>query len=219
MINNIFSHYVLFFISKKTRHLIIYLALSSGFSSAHAADVFGETGLHLGGDDAAISVNDSVMAGGFFSVSAGVVSQFEDILQLRTSIGYKVDISESILPFIDIFESSSDDLVFERYPLELMLLTNNAKGLNFGIGLSYHLRPEISTSNNLVNSVEFDDALGFVAEIDFKLGERGYLGIKYTSIDYESDNPNLGTLSGLANFTNVDTINGNSFGVVIGVAF
>jgi len=223
--NNKFSHYVLCLISKKSKSLLLCLTFVISSPGAYAADFFGEIGLHLGGDDAAISVNDSVMSGGFLSLSGGLVSPVGESLQVRTSLGYKIDVSESIIPVVDIFEGlfgssdNSDDLVFERYPLELMFLTNNKKGFNFGIGLSYHLSPEISTSNTLVNSVKFDDALGFVAEIDFKLGERGYVGLKYTSIDYESDNPNLGTLSGMANFTNVDTINGDSFGVVIGIAF
>jgi len=58
-----------------------------------------------------------------------------------------------------------------------------------------------------LGDITFDDAVGFVVEVDFKLGEKGYMGLKGTSIDYDAQAPFAGT------------IDGNSVGVVIGVRF
>jgi hypothetical protein len=171
-----------------------------------AATVFMEGGLHFGGDTLATVVffdgdTQTVKAGRLFSASIGMVGDVGDDMEMRVSIGLKAD---------GIF-AANGEVDFTRFPLEFMLFTK-AEVVSFGLGLSYHLDPSLSVTGPVVSggsSTDFDDALGVVAEVDYKLGtdKKAYVGIKATFIDYEPSN--AGAVS----------ISGNSLGIVIGFRF
>jgi len=119
-------------------------------------------------------------------------------MELRSSIGIKMD---------GIF-AENGELVFIRLPLEVMAFSTGDT-LRFGAGLSYHLSPELKIDDPSLPSttIDFDDALGFVAQLEHRLGERGHIGLKATFIDYE--------ISG----TGGGTVSGDSIGIIIGARF
>ncbi|MDH5472682.1 MAG: hypothetical protein OEY87_10955 [Gammaproteobacteria bacterium] len=166
---------------------------------------FAEAGIHFGGDNLVTVAfigggSESINAGELLSGSVGMISDISESLKLRASIGIKFDAISAV----------NGDISFTRFPLEGMLFTNNAEGFNFGAGITYHLAPELDASGPVLSgNVPFDDALGFVAEVDYLLSEKAYLGFKLTSIDYEIENAFPGT----------PAVDGNSFGIVIGVSF
>ena len=216
LIDNRFVSFLLCSVVKKISQLVLIVTLLSSALVVHAGNIFGEIGLHIGGDDVRTPVTDDVMAGGLFSASVGLLSPVGDSLDLRASIGIKYGTE---MFFFNPFDLDPEFLNFKRYPLGAMLITNNAEGINYGVGMTYHLKPEMSSPDNLISNIEFDDAFGFVAEIDIKLGKSGYVGIKYTSINYKTDNPNIGELASDGSFISVDTVDGNSIGLVIGMSF
>jgi hypothetical protein len=185
---------------------IAFLLLVS--SPAQAASVFLEGGLHFGGDTIATLVfvdgsTETINAGELLSGSIGLIGDINEDMELRSSIGIKMDL---------IF-ASNGDADFTRFPLEFMLFTKG-ESVSIGLGLSYHLDPTFTASGSFIGgtaSINFDDALGLVAEADYMLGSenQAYLGIKATFIDYETTDFGFGTA----------TISGNSLGVVIGVRF
>lgn len=171
---------------------------------SHAARLFIQGGLHFGGDKLVSATfvggaTESVEAGGLISGSIGLISDINETVELRTSLGIKLD-----AVFAD-----NGDITFSRFPVEVMLFTKGDE-LRFGAGISYHLSPELEIdlpfSGNAI--VAFDDAAGFVAQIEYRLGERGHLGLKATVIDYE-----------ISNSVSSATVDGNSIGVVIGARF
>lgn len=190
----------------EVKKLFFMLLLSLTSYSTQAASLFFEGGLHFGGDEIATVVfvgggSETLKAGELLSGSIGLIGDVSDSLEARGSIGLKFDF---------VFADNAD-VTFTRFPLELMLFTKG-EPISFGLGLSYHLDPTFSVSGSFVNGdINFDDAMGVVAEIDYKIGtnNKAYLGIKATFIDYDVTNIGFGTAS----------LSGNSVGIVIGVRF
>lgn len=168
-----------------------------------ASKLFIQGGLHFGGDTLATANfvgggSDSIKAGQLISGSVGLVTSIGESMEVRSSIGIKMD---------GIF-AENGELAFTRLPLEVMAFSTG-ETLRFGAGLSYHLSPELKIDEPSLPSttIDFDDALGFTAQLEHRLGERGHIGLKATFIDYE--------VSGLGG----GKIDGNSIGIIIGARF
>lgn len=186
---------------KLIKYFAVALCLSS--NTLHADGIALELGLHFGGDELASATfvgggTESVKAGELLSASAGYAFDIDEDIMIRTLFGIKAD----------LITAENGDITFIRLPLDIILF-NKGENVSAGIGITYHLSPELELSGAVGNAtIEFDDALGFIAEIDYRLGERGYLGLKFTSIDYE-----INTALGSAE------VSGNSIGIVLGVGF
>jgi hypothetical protein len=140
-------------------------------------------------------------------VLAGGVSMLNDAknFSMDATIGWK---SDSI-------NASNQDFEFTRYPLDVLAFYNLPLGekgrtrMRFGGGLTYHLNPQFSASGSLANGkVDFDNALGFVAQIDAVMGRGGSglnFGLRFTSVNYEADG--------------VESIRGNGAGLFVGGIF
>lgn len=183
--------------------LIISTLLFLTNSTARASNLLLEAGLHIGGDKLA-TVNfldgesQSMDAGGMISLAAGLKSEIVKGLELRTTIGIK----------FDNITASNGEVDFTRFPVNAMLV-KKGEVFSIGIGATYHLNPEFKASGFTGGyTASYNNALGFIAEVDYALNEKAYLGLKATAIDYE--------INGI--FTSTK-INGNSIGVVIGVSF
>ena len=96
----------------------------------------------------------------------------------------------------DSIGASNQDFEFTRYPLDVIAFYNLPLGngktrMRFGAGATAHINPEFSASGSLANgTVKFDDALGFIAQIDAVLGRgrSGFnFGIRFTSLQYEAN--------------------------------
>ena len=168
--------------------------------SVLATDVFIQGGLHTGGDDLVTATftngdTEKLKGGGLISLSAGIGIDVAEELETRLMAGVKFDT-------IDAENGSAE---FVRYPLEALLMYRANENIYIGGGLTYHLNPSISGDGIASNaSVDFDNALGLVAELDFILANGGYLGIKLSSIDYE---------------LNGQSASGNSIGGILGFRF
>ena len=187
---------------------VVFLLLGS--FSVSAANIFVEGGLHVGGDTLVTVTyfddsTEKVRAGQLFSASVGFFGEAGEGLEWRASLGVKID---------GIF-AANGDVDFTRFPLELMLF-DKGESFDMGLGLTYHLDPTLTVSadpsvivSGTVGETNYDDAFGFLAELDYKIGSKknGYVGLKLTVIDYD--------LSGAGSVSE----SGNSLGVVLGIRF
>lgn len=190
------------FYFKKTLQVLIPLFIVSLSTNAYAIKWVGEIGIHAGGDELATATytngdTASIEAGALFSVEVGPQIDITPDSFIRALIGYK----------FDNVSATNGSIDFDRIPIDVMYFYKTDLW-NFGGGLTYHLGPELSGSGvaSGING-SFDDALGFVVEVDYHLGDFFYLGGKYTSIDYKPE------LAGAA------TVDGSSIGVVMGFIF
>lgn len=151
-------------------------------ASTYAVDVFLQGGVHFGGDDIITATftngdTEKIKGGELLSLSVGLGMDVQENLEARLMAGIK----------FDTINAENGGVDFYRYPLEALLMYKAAEKVYLGGGLSYHLNPKISADGIATGSnIDFDNALGFVIEMDYVLSNGGYLGIKFTSIDYEA---------------------------------
>jgi len=184
--------------SYKSVFLFVFLGFTSSYSMA---GVFAQGGLHFGGDTLATvqflsGPDESIEAGGLLSASLGYELDVSDILLFKASAGFKTD---TII-------ASDIDADFTRFPLTGMVFLK-AENFHIGAGVTQHTNVELSVDGFSGSATaKFDDATGIIFEVDYLLNKHGYLGIKFTSIDYQ--------LPG----SSVD-VDGSSIGVVLGLRF
>lgn len=160
-----------------------------------------ETGLHAGGDDlVTVTFSDGstedIDAGGLISLGAGVSSDLSENLELRFVFNYK----------IDQVTASNGSIDFSRWVSNLSLMYK-IDPWRVGGGLAYHSGIELDGDGVAsVISADFDNATGYLLEIDYFWNEHFYLGAQYTDIEY--------TYTGTS--TDVDA---SSIGVVLGYQF
>lgn len=187
----------------KTLSYCALLPLLCGFSSLPSADDTSQStelllGLAFtaGGDDLAKveliyddgdSDTQKIEAGGLIYLYGGV--QFDTpVIPLRLTFGY----------FTDTIDADNGSISFSRMPLEVMGL--HASGPHtFGLGLSYHLSPELDLSDIGWGSIDADDALGFAMMYEYDFQNSYTLGLRYTNISYDFggediDGNNIGLL-------------------------
>lgn len=156
-------------------------ALSVGVS--HAADVRGvfKAGFDFGGDTIVtafmtdggtetIKANEGFVLGGGFAV-------FNDTKTLSSEITLSWKYTS--------ISAENGDIEFTRFPVDALLFFNSAKS-RLGIGATYHLNPEVEGSGVATGfGWEFDDALGFIAQVDYRASEKIAFGLRYTNLTYD----------------------------------
>ncbi|MCP5207972.1 MAG: hypothetical protein H7A01_12250 [Hahellaceae bacterium] len=139
-------------------------------------------GLTYGGDELAelrFTDGDSqkIKAGALLYVGTGFLARFSDSpMSLQATINYHFDISTA----------ENGDATFSRVPLEVIGFYTKDK-FRFGAGLSYHLKPtlDIDTDRGSINN-KFDDALGYVLQVDYLAAKNLALGARILAIEYEA---------------------------------
>lgn len=82
--------------------------------------------------------------------------------------------------------AANGDLKWTRWPLEALTFYQMTQ-FRFGGGLAYHLNPSLQGDGVVSNiNMDFDNALGFVLQADYRLDEAIAFGLRYTVIEYES---------------------------------
>ena len=125
-----------------------------------------------GSSSRSIKANDGIFVGGGASILMD-----SKVLEVELSASYKFftihaqngDIDWNVLPL--------DALVFYRLP-----------NVRLGGGLTYHLGPTLKGSgaaNGL--DAKYDDALGFVLQVDYVLKNRFNFGARYTNVNYKAN--------------------------------
>lgn len=124
---------------------------------------------------------DSVKANEGFFLGAGVsiVNEAKNI-ETELSLAYKFGGSTA----------SNGDITFKTMPLEALVFYRWEK-IRAGGGLTYHLSPELEVSgagSGFAANTKYDDALGFVFQVDYRVTEKINVGVRYTAIDYDQQN-------------------------------
>lgn len=182
--------------------IIVPFLMVSMSSAAHAVKWVGEMGLHGGGSKLATATytsgnTASITAGSLISFGVGPQIDITNNTHIRALFGYK----------FDSVSAKNGNISFTRLPLDVMFFYQTEQW-NFGAGITYHISPTLSGSGIASNvNGSYKNALGYVAEVDFRLGEFFYLGGKYTRIDYQPEQ------------VGAKTADGNSIGVVMGFVF
>lgn len=175
------------------RSIVNALAAATLMSAgaAQAADVDGvlKAGFDFGGDTIASAPIDGeivdVNANEGIFVGAGLA-----IFNTARTLSTEITLSWK---FTGIF-AENGDIEFTRFPVDALVFYNFAKA-RIGAGATYHLNPEVEASDagvpyvgNGTGREKYDDALGFLVQVDWRIAEKVALGLRYTSLEYELAN-------------------------------
>jgi hypothetical protein len=82
--------------------------------------------------------------------------------------------------------ASNQDISWKRFPLDAIVFFRLSDRFRLGPGLTYQLSPELKYDGSLANgSVRFDDSLGAIVELDYRLTPNITFGMRYTSVDFK----------------------------------
>ena len=155
-------------------------------------------GIYAGGDDLVETTTEDLQAGGFLYIGAGILIEPENSnMVFQATLGYKWDTIE--------FDIPSGDSTISSNPLEITAYIR-ADNVRLGGGIAYHMSPEweFCLDGSGCAKADFDDALGFILEGVWDASRNVAVGLRFTSIDYE---------------TNGLTIDANNIGVNVGFIF
>ncbi len=136
-------------------------------------------GLTYGGDDLyQVEYEDGsdteLKAGGLISVGAGLITHFNQY-SIQTTLAYHFDSADA----------DNGDVSFSRWSLELLPFYNIDDKHRVGLGLTYHMSPELESDFDFDKStIEFDSAVGIVAEYGYSW-DQSTVGVRFVSIDYD----------------------------------
>jgi len=156
----------------------LMLAMLLGTSSASADQGFNlmySVGLTGGGEKMAeTNTGSSLTTGGLMLFSIGTTYQFENpAFQIQAAFGYHFD-------ELNADNGSAD---FKRTYVELIpfYVMDN---IRVGMGVINVMSPEYSDP---FGGIKFDDASGTVLEVNWRLGNRGWWGLRYADLTYEAN--------------------------------
>lgn len=133
-------------------------------------------GYSYGGETLANATDqgDDFRAGGGLLISAGwAVPVFNNpYTNIRTSFGYQYDNGDTNL----------GDSTLQTYVADASLMYST-KEFNIGIGLNYHISPELNTSLPGTSQI-FDDAFGTQIILEMRGSETISVGMRFVSMDY-----------------------------------
>lgn len=177
----------------------LLLILSFSVKAEAGFDMMYSAGLTSGGDTlikaTSSSGSTSLKAGGLIYLSIGSVYKFEDPrFQIQGSFGYH----------FDTLHADNGTADFERVFFEIIPFYAFDDKIRLGVGIVNVFAPSYSDP---FDKVEFDDAIGTVVEIDWRLSKNGWWGIRAVNLDYDATSIN--------GFPAVGTIDGNYLGLMV----
>jgi len=167
------------------------------YGPATLAETLLEAGVHSGGDELIIDnysngAKDSSNAGDLFSFAIGGTKSFTKNIEGQLSIGVKSNIINTTEP----------EVTWVRYPLNAIVFYRS-ETYRIGLGITTHFSPKLKGNGVASNISEgYKDAIGGLFEVDFTINKHFLWGIRYTSINYESNLRNR-------------NVKGNSLGLLI----
>lgn len=167
------------------------VALDPGFHFKAGYDLGGDrlaTVVFTNGDTESIRANEGLFLG------AGV-SLVNDAQNLETELSLGVKFGGSV--------ASNGDVTFTTFPAEALMFYRWSR-VRAGGGIVYQLSPELEVDGagaSFASNTEYDDALGFIAQVEYRITRKLNVGLRYTAIEYDQKNTNA-------------SFDGNTFGVV-----
>ncbi|HXF44532.1 MAG TPA: hypothetical protein VNK91_00260 [Burkholderiaceae bacterium] len=161
-------------------------------------------GISAGGDELATAVfadgsTQSIRAGGLFQFSGGVLWQPQSTpVALQATFGYHAD----------SVSARNGELRFSRYPFEFLAFYTGVPQWRFGGGVRYVTDPRLKVDVPGENAdIRFDDTVGIVGEIGYRLGYYAWVNLRVTAENYE-----VKSINGV-NVTATERASGNAAGV------
>jgi hypothetical protein len=201
----------------KSLPVLMFAAAAMTPLGSHAAEVrpLIKAGFNFGGDTVVSvgvtggvdSSTKSIKAneGVFVGLGASVLMDSKTV-EMEVSASYKFatiaaqdgDIDWTVVPL--------DALVFYRLPY-----------VRLGGGLTYHLGPRLKGSGAASDlNAKYDDALGFVLQADYALGNQFNFGLRYTSVNYKAKSTLPSATLGVTPAANAKT---SGIGIVFSMSF
>jgi hypothetical protein len=145
-----------------------------------------------------------VKAGSFWQVGYGVLWQSDyNPVAIQVTLNYHFDLERG----------SDGSALFFRYPIEALFYYTGKEGYRIGGGLRYVNAPmRTINEKGTMKRISFDDAVGFVGEIGYKLSPNWWVNArgvyeKYTAKDYTVNRIYVNS------FTGQPPVNGSHAGV------
>lgn len=158
-------------------------ASTLGAGAVHAADVGGvfKAGLDFGGDTLVTAVftngdTDTIKANEGVILGGGIAI-FNDTKTVSSEITLNWKYTS--------ISADNGDIEFTRFPVDALLFYNSPKA-RLGAGVTYHMNPSLEGSGVVGGlNVDFDNALGFIAQAEYRASEKVAFGIRYTKLSYD----------------------------------
>ncbi len=193
-------------IKKKFMASITGLGLLASAGAAKAVDTHGmmKVGIDFGGNNVfsigtSTGDTDTIKANEGFYIGGGVA-----LLNADKTITTEISLSWKYASRT----ATNGDATWTSYPLDALVFYNMQQ-VRFGGGLTYHLNPKLKATGVASNlSADYDNALGYVVEADYRLDRNMSLGVRLTSIKYS-----------LENSANSPKVKGDGAGIAFSVNF
>ncbi len=164
---------------------------------ASMAEVYAEFGLEGGGETLGSTFDQDLNTAGGLKLALGIqqyIGGFEDV-GLVFSLGYLFDVIDA-----SNGTAETDAMVFEFIYFRLF------GPHRIGAGVSYHSNPryEDDLDGFARTKIDFDDSPGWLVRYSYTVSEGFQAGVRYTSMDYE---------------TNGESLDAGSFGIFVTSSF
>jgi hypothetical protein len=124
------------------------------------------------GDTASIKANEGLYIGGGASLLNDAKS-----LELELTANWKYQ----------AIEAKNGSIHWTRYPIDALMFYRT-EHVRVGGGLTYHVSPKYSSSGAAGDAnVKLKNSLGEVLQVEYRWGESGGVGIRYTNLEYGLD--------------------------------
>ena len=123
-------------------------------------------------------------------VAAGAGLSFEGGVAIKTpGLGNKLETQLLVGYKIDSINANNGDIEMSRVYINAIESYNFGK-MSVGAGVTYHIEPELSSSGaaSNVGTLDFDSALGGVAQATYNFNQHSSVGLRATVIKYDVSN-------------------------------
>lgn len=170
---------------RKTIRTLALLSVLSGVSfTANAVEVRGlfNIGYDVGGDSIVTVLynygpSESVDAnkGIFFGAGVSLVWDKASTMETQLTLNYKFDETDPYASGGVKYSTTAFDAV----------QVFNVNQVSFGVGLTYHMSPEVTGTGIVSGNLNFDDATGLLFQLGYRLSDRSQIGMRYTNVKYK----------------------------------
>ncbi len=170
---------------RKSIRTLALLSVLSGMSyTAQAAEVRGlfNMGYDFGGDTLVTVIysdgtRESVDANKalYFGAGISLVHDRAATLETQLTLNYHFDETDPLASGGVKYSATSFDAI----------QIFNVNQASFGVGVTYHMSPKVTGTGVVSGNLQFDDALGLVFQVGYRLSDRSIIGMRYTNIKYK----------------------------------